>query len=268
MTKERFQKMDIELGELCEPIAPLCNSKKDVWNGITRIHLKRPEIDGNALLEGTHIFALELDEETTIAKISRGFDRVAANDELSLKIASKSLLNLPAHKLFESIVRDSFKRSKEFEIMRVLKSANQKHASVIAAFPDQRSGILWSAVVVEGEIITPTPTKEKLIAAMIAKKNCLVLIAKNLNKALSPKQVEKELRTLIGEKNVVNVYFPRTEAGMHTDVADVELLNAHVYKKFTKKTNKLQNQYVQFNPHPRSLDRTVAPSDDTLREWH
>ena len=29
MTKARFQKMNIELGELCEPIAPLCNSKND-----------------------------------------------------------------------------------------------------------------------------------------------------------------------------------------------------------------------------------------------
>jgi hypothetical protein len=52
MTKERFQKMEIELGELCEPIAPLCNSKNDAWNGITRVHLKNPETDGNALLEG------------------------------------------------------------------------------------------------------------------------------------------------------------------------------------------------------------------------
>jgi hypothetical protein len=34
--------MDIELGELCEAIAPMCNLKNDAWNGITRIHLKRP----------------------------------------------------------------------------------------------------------------------------------------------------------------------------------------------------------------------------------
>jgi hypothetical protein len=138
---------------------------------------------------------------------------------------------------------------------------------VIAASPDQRSRILRAAVVVEGEIITPTPAKEKLTAAMIAKKNCLVLIAKNLNKAASPEQVEKELRTLIGEKNIVNVYFPRIESGMHTGVANVELLNTHVYKKFTKKSHKLQNQYVWFNPHPRSLDVSSAPSEDTLHEW-
>jgi hypothetical protein len=116
MTKARFQKMDIELGELYEPIASLYNSKNDAWNSITRIHLKRLESDGNALLEGIRIFAFEIDEETTITKISRGFDSVAANDELTLKIASKLLLNVPAHRLYKSIVRESFKRSKEFEI--------------------------------------------------------------------------------------------------------------------------------------------------------
>jgi hypothetical protein len=97
MTKERFQKMDIELGELYEPIVPLCSSKSDAWNGITRIHLKRPEIDGNALLEGTRIFGLELDEETTIAKISRSSNRVAANNELTLKIASHLQICLPTN---------------------------------------------------------------------------------------------------------------------------------------------------------------------------
>ena len=76
---------------------------------------------------------------------------------------------------------------------------------------------------------------------MIARKNCLVLIAKNLNKASNLEQVERELKILIGEKNVVNVYFSRAEAGMHTSVANVELLNAHFYKKYTKKSHKIHN---------------------------
>jgi hypothetical protein len=74
---------------------------------------------------------LELDEETTIAKISRGFDNVATNNELTLKIASKSLLNLPAYKLFKLIVKDSFKGSKEFEITQVLMGTDQEQVYVI-----------------------------------------------------------------------------------------------------------------------------------------
>ena len=116
MTKTRFQKMSIELGELREPIAPLCNSKTNTWNGITRVYLKTPEVDSNALLEGTRIFSLELDKETTVAKVSRGFDSIAANDDLTLKVSSKALPTMPAHKLFENIVRESFRCNKEYEI--------------------------------------------------------------------------------------------------------------------------------------------------------
>ena len=122
MTRARFHKMDIELGEVYEPITHLCNSKNNAWNGLTRVHLKNPELDGNVLLEGTRIFTLELGEESTIAKKSRGFDAIAVNDELTIKISSKSLANIPAYKLIEIIVHDSFKRNKEYKITHVLKS--------------------------------------------------------------------------------------------------------------------------------------------------
>jgi hypothetical protein len=124
MSKARFQKTGIKLGELREPIAPLCNSKNDTWNGIIRVHLKKPEVDGNALLEGTRIFTLELDEETTVSKISRGFDNIAANDNLIVKITSKSLLTMPSHRLYELLVRDSFHCCKEFEVTQVLKGVD------------------------------------------------------------------------------------------------------------------------------------------------
>jgi hypothetical protein len=265
MTTARFVKMDIELGELREPIAPLCNSKKDTWNGIIRVHLKRPTIDGNALLAGTRVFTLEIDEETTIAKVSRGFDNTASNEDLTLKITSKSLSNLPSHKLLESIIRDSFNRFKEIEIIQILKGVDQEYTYIVASSPEQRSKIFRSAVVVEGELITPTLIREKLTAAEIAKKNYLVLIAKNLNKGLTSEQIESGLRTLIGDKNVVNVYFPRSENEMHAGIVNVELLNASIYKKILKTTYKLQNKYVRFNPHPRSLDGSTVPSKETLK---
>jgi hypothetical protein len=93
-----------------------------------------------------------------------------------------------------------------------------------------------------------------------------VIIAKNINKGLTLEHVECDLRILIREKIVVSVYFPRIEDGMHTDIATIEFLNAPIYKKFVKKTHKLQNKYVKFNPHPRSQNATVAPSEEILKE--
>jgi hypothetical protein len=125
---------------------------------------------------------------------------------------------------------------------------------------------LRSAVAIGGELVTPTPVREKLSTTDIAKKNCLVLITRNLNKGASHVQIEQSLRTLIGDKNVVSVYFPRAKAGLHAGVANIELLNALVYKKFVKITHKIQSKYNKLNPHPRSLDGSTAPSAATLQE--
>ena len=177
------------------------------------------------------------------------------------------IANVLAYKLFELVVCDSFKRSKEFEITQVLKGPDHDYAYVIAASLDQRNKILRFSLVVDGEIIEPTPTRVKLMAAAIARKNCLVLIAKNLNKGANSAQVEVGLKTLIGEKNVIKLYFPRAKDGLHTKVANVELLNAPIFKKFVNKSHKLQSKYVRFNPHPRSLDGTAAPTEEILCEW-
>jgi hypothetical protein len=53
---------------------------------------------------------------------------------------------------------------------------------------------------------------------------------------------------------------------MHVGIANVEFLNAPIYKKIAKKTHKLQNKYVRFNPHPHSLDESAAPSEKTLKD--
>jgi hypothetical protein len=191
-----------------------------------------------------------LDKETIVAKISRGFYNIAANDDLTIKITSKSLPTMSSHRLFELLVRDSFHRYKEFEVTQVLKGVDQDHAFIIASSPEHRSKMIRFSLAIEGELIAPQPTRTKLIVVEIAKRNYLVLIAKNLNKGIAPEQIESGLKTLIGEKNIVNVYFPRADGGMHVGIANIELLNAHVYKKLVSKTRKLQNKYVKFNLHP------------------
>ena len=45
---------------------------------------------------------------------------------------------------------------------------------------------------------------------------------------------------------------------------NVQCLNAAMYKKFSKKNGKILRKYVEFSPHPKSLDRTNAPSNEEL----
>ena len=118
----------------------------------------------------------------------------------------------------------------------MLKGIDQDHAYIVATSPKQCCKIIRFSLAIEGEIIAPILTKVKLTAAEIPKKNCLVLIAKNLNKGLTPEQIESGLRILIGDKNIVCVYFLKAEAGMHAGIANVEFLNAPKNSKLICKT--------------------------------
>jgi hypothetical protein len=62
---------------------------------------KNSKPTNKAFLKGTRIFALELDKKTTVEKITRGFDNIESNDDLTLKISSKSLSKLPPTSYFK-----------------------------------------------------------------------------------------------------------------------------------------------------------------------
>ena len=84
-----------------------------------KVHLKKPDVDGAALLEGHRVFALALDGMLTVAKIAKGISLTALADQLSTKITSDFLGFFEPHTILSKIVKDSFQRGLEFEIMQV-----------------------------------------------------------------------------------------------------------------------------------------------------
>ena len=73
-----------------------------------------------------------------------------------------------------------------------------------------------------------------------------------------------EIRACMGEKNVLNIFFKTDDKGKLTGVCNVQCLSAAVYKKFVKKNHKICNKYVEFAPHPKSLDGISKPSGEEL----
>ena len=67
-----------------------------------------------------------------------------------------------------------------------------------------------------------------------------------------------------GRKNVLNMYFKSDDKGKLTGVCNVQCLSAVVYKKFVKKNHKICNKYVEFSPHPKSLDGISKPLVEEL----
>ena len=123
ITKMRLDMMKMELGNIVQPIAPLCSTKGDkAWNGMIKVHLKKPEVDGVALLEGRRVFALALDGTLTVEKTTKGFSLTAPANQLSTKITSDFLGFFEPHTILSKIIKDSFQRGLEFEIMQVRKT--------------------------------------------------------------------------------------------------------------------------------------------------
>ena len=74
---------------------------------------------------------------------------------------------------------------------------------------------------------------EKLSEDDKAKKNAVILIAKNLNKTKTTAAFEEGIKKLLGEQIVVGIFF-RLEIGKHVGSCNVQCLNATVYKKHVK----------------------------------
>ena len=71
--------------------------------------------------------------------------------------------------------------------------------------------------------------------------------------------MEENIKKLLGEENVIGIFF-RLENGKHTGSCNIQCLNAAVYKKYVKQNIQLLGKYVEFSPHPKSLDGIHAPS--------
>ena len=99
---------------------------------------------------------------------------------------------------------------------------------------------------------------------MTKQKNALIFIAKNLNQLKSKEILEAQIRTYMEDKNIWNIFFKNDAQSKLTGVCNIQNLSAVVYKKFVKKSHKICNKYVEFSPHPKSLDGISKPSSEKL----
>jgi hypothetical protein len=230
-----------------EPIAPFCSSRDHkAWNGMLKIHLKN--------LARLRVFALELEGKTTIAKVAKGYNSSVLQRELSIKIKGETLANKTASTLLIKIVKESFSRGFEFEITQLNKSTSEDHAYIITALLEQKDKIQRYQVSIDNKILTPSATMRQLSAKEIARKNCLVFIAKNPNLAQRASDITKCIHDMIGKKLVVDTYFSRSMDELHNGTANIEILNLAIYKKIVKTTVKLGGKYVKLIVYLQSLD--------------
>ena len=264
----RLEKTKIEIGyDIGKPIAVLCHTSTRAWSGMVKLHLKNPEIDALALLYGTRPFVLELDgNKPVIAKIAKGYDIIAKSSLVSVRIDSANIKTSEAHHLLKTIVEESFTRGHQFEITKVTKKMRDDFVWIATTSPEYLRMLERNKILVYRELLQPsiqsteTFTKDKL-----AKRKCLLLIAKNLSQTKSMEETKASIREHIDIELVTSVYFPRAR-GIIKIIANIECVNAIIYKQHVKKSARILGKYVTFYPHPKSLDGSLKPKEDMLKK--
>ena len=268
----RLSSMNIPLGDqIGEPVAILCHGPKSarVWSGMVKLHLKNPEQDGLALLHGTRVFVITLDNDKPyIAKVAKSYDPLASSSLLSLKINSESIRDLDAQQLIKTVVESSFGRGHDYEITQAQKSTWETYGWLVTTSPEQLEKMDKHRIPISGELLQPITHKgDQLSREDVVKRNCLVLIAKGLNLTKPTDSTSEVLKNHLGPKNVASIFFPRQKGTTHSGIANIECLNSAVYKQNLRKSVRLQGKWVEFQPHPNSLDGSAKPDNETLRKY-
>ena len=163
LVTKRFQKMDIALGNILEPIAPLCSPKDSrPWNGMVKVHLKDPSKDAKALLTGKRVFAMEFDDCLRVPKISKSFDNIAPKELFAVQIQGHNLKMIAAHQIMVEVVFTSFHRGQEFEIIQVNKNKEDSFAYLTMASSEQYKKVITHQVLFNHELFTPNMASTEL----------------------------------------------------------------------------------------------------------
>ena len=266
MVVARLNHMHIEVGDLLgEPIAIMCYHGSKKWSGSVKIHLKDPKTDGCGLLQGLRPFILKLDgQHIRRGKVCKSFDSIAIASLLSIRVNSEQLKGKKWYNMYEEVVTDSFERCHDFEITNIQKNEGADFAWIKAPSPDEAKRIRLLKISFSNELMDAKfASKERMSDDDKARKNAIVLIAKNLNKSKSTIALEEGIKAHMGEKNVIGVFF-RLENYKHVGSCNIQCASAAVYKKYVKQNAKIFGKYVEFCPHPKSLDGVNAPTSEEL----
>ena len=76
-----------------------------------------------------------------------------------------------------------------------------------------------------------------------------------------------EIRKILGDKNVVHIWFHKDDGLRHNGSANVPCLNPFVYRKFLNKEVKIGAYHVEITPHRRSLEGSEKPSKDLIAKF-
>lgn len=141
-------------------------------------------------------------------------------------------------------------------------------AWVVATSPKQCNKVIKYKATIDKKILESQKLQPKwsLQKKLKTLKNVLILIVKNLTNVKSTQKIEFEIKRYMGKDNAVVVFF-WLEGRKHMGSCNIQRPNPAIYEKYLKYNVKTLDKYVEFIPHPKSLDGINRPTQKNLHLW-
>lgn len=207
-----------------------------------------------------------------MGKVCKCYDAIARNTLLSTKIENLKLHLISSSELQRDVLIESFRRGYDYEIASVQKAKEETWGWLISTTPTQANRIIQYLVPYKHElmqVITPQATQaerrsrgEGLTEEELRKKNATMLCLYGLHKMKRINDTKDSIKAVLGGLNVASFYFPGQVGDLHTGTANVQCLNAIVYRQWVGKTIEIFGKHVTFAPHPKSLQGVIPPTKE------
>lgn len=257
----RFEAMGMKLSNrFREPVVALVHPQTKTWLGFIKVDLLNPSTDGIALLKGTRLFTLQLENSSyVIGKVEKAFEFPSTATNRKVLFRSPSLTQFTSRELLSELTRLSYIGGTNLEFVGVTKRTKDlDYAEITVASDKTRQYLLNTPIEFANHKLSITlPSSSQHTNKNSPDALTLSLLVRGLPVYRSQQDITAALHNLLGPNNVHSISFNRAEGDhmdRHDGVATIRCLNSSVYTQwYTKKATPCLGKFIDFAPHPRSL---------------
>ena len=259
---ERLRLMNILLGNTySNPIDIGINTVTQNWAGFIKLHLKRPKLDGLALLRGERAFVMTMgDGERVIGKVEKGFELITKAKNMRLHLKGATLRGSMAIDILRTLMSESYYEGREVEILLLTKADEEKDFAFLTLTTEEaREEILTNGLTYHSKKLKVSITKDKDIGNLSELRISTTLVANNLPQCESQSTITKALKQLFGEENITGITYghkSNQEDDRQAGWCHIQCLNAAVYTEWLRKSTYILGRRMDFIPHKGSIDGT------------
>ena len=176
---------------------------------LSKYIFNNPQRDGHALLQGNHVFVMEIEDVAlVIGKVEKRFEVVTKASNLRLHLKGESLRHEHAFNIFEALVRESYYTGRQLEFMGFTKPELDKNfAFLTLTTEDARDLIIKDGLTFNHEKFQVSVPRDHGTGNASELRINTTLVANNLPERETQTTITKAIKHAFGTDNIVGVSF-------------------------------------------------------------